>query len=261
VAEHLLDCDVGARDTLQLTSNGSLYCTGFWLCILSALGVCSGGKGGDHCNLKEITPKKLQARQFLELRPGVRPPPTAGYKLHGKHLDVDQSGVSTAFAVDVRNHGHSIVVWNLHAAAPELLSLEPKSPSSLLVMSGRKKITQTLCVAEDPESIDGGAGGPALLVACADGSVLAWDLKGWDKGGRSTRKCVPSPIERSTHHSNYFCDNSAGVVFWFSHLVKWPHVVRAPLIAIGHFVLLDPTAWRFDMSFVCIRSSFATSRS
>ena len=98
-----------------------------------------------------------------------------GYKLHGKHLDVDQSGVNKTFAVDM--------VWNLHAMAPEFLSLEPRSPSSLLVMFGREKITailrcnsgaRTLCVAEDPDSVDGGAGGAALFVCLCDGSVLAW---------------------------------------------------------------------------------------
>jgi len=44
--------------------------------------------------------------------------------------------------------------------------------------------------------------------------------------------------------------------FGFSHPVKWPHVVHAPLIAIGHFVLLDLTAWRFDMSVVYIPELF-----
>ena len=58
---------------------------GFWLCILCALGICSGGiaalrrssnvvaEGGDCCNLTGITPKKLQARQERLSSEGFEP--------------------------------------------------------------------------------------------------------------------------------------------------------------------------------------------
>ena len=113
---------VGARDTLHLTSNGSLYCTGFWLSRVASLPFDAPAtwllKAVDHCNLKGITP--------------------------------------------------------------------------------REKITRTLCVAEDPDSVDGGAGGPALLVACADGSVLAWGSEGVGQGEQ-----VYAEMRSLTHREIY----------------------------------------------------------
>jgi len=181
------------------------------------------------------------------------PPPTAGYKQYGKLLDIDQSGSSTTFAVDVRQSGRSIMMWNLEAVAPTLLSLEPNSPSILLVMSGKERIELVLplsskvldtCVVEDPDDV----GGPALLVGCKDGSVLAWDLEGWNKGQMYAEMRSLSLREVLTPMILLFVGTLQIVSFGFSHPVKWPHTVQAPTMFVKHIVLLD-WAYTFRIDF------------
>lgn len=110
--------------------------------------------------------------------------PIAVYRQPGLILDVDQSGTSTTFAVDVRDEGLNCVMWSLEAVEPGLLLLEPQGPASLLIRPGRELVMLELVhsykvidtrVVKDPS-------GPALISACDDGTIFCWDLEGNDKG-------------------------------------------------------------------------------
>mmetsp|Transcript_98176 Transcript_98176/g.283233 ORF Transcript_98176/g.283233 Transcript_98176/m.283233 type:complete len:991 (+) Transcript_98176:71-3043(+) len=110
--------------------------------------------------------------------------PLCVYQRTGDLLDVDQSGFSTKFALQLGEDQSTVDMWSLQAIAPGSLVVEPDGPGSLLVTPGKEELllqfahrarVADIIVVENAE-------GPAMLTGCEDGSVFAWDLDGDDKG-------------------------------------------------------------------------------
>lgn len=171
-------------------------------------------------------------------------PPLGTYRHTGHMLDMDRSWNSTDFAVDVRGD-NQVVVWNLIGAPPGTLMCEPSGPADLLIRPEQEHIrlellhsskVMDLCMAEDPDD----AGGPVLIVGCADGSIKIWDLEGFDEGEICAEMRSLSAFEIFFPILLVLITFCQVVSFAFGPAVKWGDEIAAPAnftqkIAFGEF--------------------------
>eukprot|EP00931_Biecheleriopsis_adriatica_P101143 TRINITY_DN76351_c0_g1_i1.p1 TRINITY_DN76351_c0_g1~~TRINITY_DN76351_c0_g1_i1.p1 ORF type:complete len:989 (+),score=159.06 TRINITY_DN76351_c0_g1_i1:48-2969(+) len=187
---------------------------------------------------------------------GIGIAPVSVYGQSGQLLDIDQSGEDTVFAIGL-NGDFTCSVWNLRGVDPQRLSVKPSSPASVLVKAGCEKIQLELLhpsqvcdcrVFEDPEGDSdkagtGGAGGPALVVGCKDGTVFVWDLEGSDKGQVYAQM-------RSLHLLDFlpvvllFIGFVQVLSYAFGPTIPWREEVKTPATKVKRWTLFD---WSYEL--------------
>eukprot|EP00443_Scrippsiella_acuminata_P049821 CAMPEP_0115375502 /NCGR_PEP_ID=MMETSP0271-20121206/2492_1 /TAXON_ID=71861 /ORGANISM="Scrippsiella trochoidea, Strain CCMP3099" /LENGTH=966 /DNA_ID=CAMNT_0002798561 /DNA_START=57 /DNA_END=2953 /DNA_ORIENTATION=- len=161
--------------------------------------------------------------------------PLLTYKHCGDRLDLDRSGYSTDFAVDVRSD-YQVAMWNLQGVPPHRLAISPRGPVNRLVcprsgfdhiqlqLTHRSKVMH-MCTAEDPDD----AGGPCLIVGCEDGSAVAWDLEGVDQGEISAEMRSLHAHELMIPLALWLLTFFQVVSFAFGPSIKWRKEVQKPM--------------------------------
>lgn len=192
------------------------------------------------------------------------PMPKAVYHQRGLKLDVDQSGTETAFFVEAKK-GFTCAVWTTQAVESKQLAVEPTGPASLLVMSGHERLEMELVhsshitdlrVFEDFYSGDFSSagedarekmrergehqrGGPSVLVGCADGEVVAWDLTGTDKGQIYVRLGSVSLIELCMPVVSIVVTAIQVTGFAFGPSVGWDPDIELPMEQVHEVAMID----------------------
>mmetsp|Transcript_85118 Transcript_85118/g.150544 ORF Transcript_85118/g.150544 Transcript_85118/m.150544 type:complete len:941 (+) Transcript_85118:112-2934(+) len=196
----------------------------------------------------ELWQRDLQRYQQKGL--GIKP--TAVYQQWGQALDVDQSGASASFAIDLR-HEYTTTMWQLEGISSLFLAVEPSSLANQLIMPGRERIllemTHTsrpisLRVAYDPDYSQG-AGGPALIVGCEDGTVSAWDLEGDDSGQKYAEMRSLSRTELWLPLFMLMVSSLQLLSFAFGPAVPWNQEVKSSAVYVRKVAVLD-FEWKYS---------------
>jgi len=118
---------------------------------------------------------------------GARPTdlePLCVYDQDGSNLDVDKSGLSTSFAVQLREDRTTVDMWTLEAVPEDMLVIAPDGPQNLLVCPGQER-TELQMGQKAPvwalQVVDTGRES-ALVVGCENSCAYMWDLAGRDRG-------------------------------------------------------------------------------
>jgi len=182
-------------------------------------------------------------------------PPIASYQKAGRMLAVDRDpSMPAKFAAEL-DTDYRVVLWTLQAVDEEHLARDPTGPANLFVMSGHEKTflvlkhSSKVCamkVMDDPDSE--GAGGPAVLVGCDDGKILAWDAEGDDRGQVYAQMRSLTANEIILPVIMLFISSLQIMSFAFVDEVPWPVLVHRPARKAHRFVTLDfsPTVAGFE---------------
>jgi WD40 repeat protein len=175
--------------------------------------------------------------------------PVAVYPCAGKLLDVDQSGLSTDFACEVRDD-LTIIKFSLSAVKPEFLALDPASPAQTLIMPGKERIELELNlganvtdmrVAEDPGCGGNDVAGAALIVGLEDGTVQMWDIEGTTAGQKYAEMRSMGLSEIFVPPLLLLVGSVQVISFAFGPTIPWKEEVHRPATMVRRYAVLNFT--------------------